>query len=80
MDHERDSFLSTRQRYLFCVLKVICLCCSLGCATSEDLYWKLEALTQFVRDLHWPEEEFAADLENQMTKLTTEMIGRCAEG
>ncbi|KAF3855290.1 hypothetical protein F7725_023345 [Dissostichus mawsoni] len=30
-----------------------------GSATSEDLFWKLDALQSFVLDLHWPEPEFA---------------------
>ena len=24
-----------------------------GCATSEDMLWKLDALQCFIRDLHW---------------------------
>ncbi|CAB1354031.1 unnamed protein product [Coregonus sp. 'balchen'] len=43
-----------------------------GSGTSEDLFWKLEALQTFIRDLHWPEEEFAKHLENRM-KLITRM-------
>ncbi|VBB25403.1 unnamed protein product [Acanthocheilonema viteae] len=30
-----------------------------GCATSEDTYWKLDALQIFIHDLNWPEEEFS---------------------
>jgi hypothetical protein len=26
---------------------------SRGCATSEDMLWKLDALQCFIRDLHW---------------------------
>ncbi|MCP9265670.1 hypothetical protein DINM_021018 [Dirofilaria immitis] len=28
-----------------------------GCATSEDIYWKLDALQIFIHDLNWPEED-----------------------
>jgi len=30
---------------------------SRGCATSEDMLWKLDALQCFIRDLHWVCEE-----------------------
>nr|CAD7457150.1 unnamed protein product [Timema tahoe] len=36
-----------------------------GCATSEDLFWKLDALQSFIRDLHWPDAEFRQHLEQR---------------
>ncbi|CAI5448128.1 unnamed protein product [Caenorhabditis angaria] len=47
-----------------------------GCATSEDIYWKLDALHTFVIDLNWPEEEFRKYLQNRMKTLTSEMISK----
>lgn len=49
-----------------------------GCATSEDIYWKLDALQGFVHDLNWPEEEFAKYLYMRMKSLCSDMISRCA--
>lgn len=49
-----------------------------GCATSEDTYWKLDALQSFVQDLNWPEEEFARYLQIRMKALASEMINKCA--
>ena len=49
-----------------------------GCATSEDIYWKLDALQGFVRDLNWPEEEFTIYLASRMRTLASEMISKCA--
>ncbi|KAI6227417.1 hypothetical protein M3Y99_01251300 [Aphelenchoides fujianensis] len=49
-----------------------------GCATSEDIYWKLDALQGFIHDLNWPEEEFAKYLHVRMKTLASEMISKCA--
>lgn len=51
-----------------------------GCATSEDIYWKLDALQGFVHDLNWPEEEFGKHLQVRMKNLASEMISKCANG
>jgi len=63
----------------------VCVClgvCSNGCATSEDMLWKLEALQTFVFDLHWPDEVFAEHINQRLRTLSTEMIeaaaNRCA--
>ncbi|XP_067228919.1 calcium-dependent secretion activator 1 isoform X7 [Chanodichthys erythropterus] len=45
-----------------------------GSGTSEDLFWKLDALQTFIRDLHWPEEEFAKHLDNRMKLMSSDMI------
>ncbi|KAL6737408.1 hypothetical protein Aduo_011052 [Ancylostoma duodenale] len=49
-----------------------------GCATSEDIYWKLDALHTFVCDLNWPEEEFRKYLNVRMKSLTSDMISKVA--
>uniref|UniRef100_A0A914UUN9 Calcium-dependent secretion activator n=1 Tax=Plectus sambesii TaxID=2011161 RepID=A0A914UUN9_9BILA len=51
-----------------------------GCATSEDIYWKLDALQGFVHDLNWPEEEFGKHLQIRMKNLASDMISKCANG
>ncbi|XP_061386263.1 calcium-dependent secretion activator [Musca vetustissima] len=48
-----------------------------GCATSEDLFWKLDALQSFIRDLHWPEPEFRQHLEQRLKMMAAEMIEQC---
>lgn len=45
-----------------------------GCATSEDMLWKLEALQTFIHDLHWPEEVFADHLNHRLKVISSEMI------
>uniref|UniRef100_A0A8B9LJ52 Ca2+-dependent activator protein for secretion b n=1 Tax=Astyanax mexicanus TaxID=7994 RepID=A0A8B9LJ52_ASTMX len=50
-----------------------------GSGTSEDLFWKLDALQTFIRDLHWPEEEFAKHLDNRMKLMSSDMIESCVK-
>ncbi|KAJ8369744.1 hypothetical protein SKAU_G00097720 [Synaphobranchus kaupii] len=50
-----------------------------GSGTSEDLFWKLDALQTFIRDLHWPEEEFAKHLENRLRLMSSDMIESCVK-
>ncbi|XP_074726259.1 calcium-dependent secretion activator 2 isoform X5 [Strix uralensis] len=50
-----------------------------GSATSEDLFWKLDALQMFVFDLHWPEPEFAHHLEQRLKLMATDMIEACVK-
>ncbi|XP_078678221.1 calcium-dependent secretion activator 1-like isoform X3 [Branchiostoma floridae x Branchiostoma belcheri] len=45
-----------------------------GCETSEDVLWKLEALQNFIKDLHWPEEEFGNHLEQRLKLMACDMI------
>lgn len=59
---------------LFCVVSY-----SNGSATSEDLFWKLDALQMFVFDLHWPEPEFAHHLEQRLKLMATDMIEACVK-
>ncbi|XP_070405207.1 calcium-dependent secretion activator 1 isoform X3 [Nothobranchius furzeri] len=48
-----------------------------GSAISEDLFWKLDALQTFIRDLHWPEEEFGTHLETRLKLMSSDMIESC---
>ncbi|KAM4612534.1 calcium-dependent secretion activator 1 isoform 12-T12 [Polymixia lowei] len=50
-----------------------------GSGTSEDLFWKLDALQTFIRDLHWPEEEFAKHLESRIQLMSSDMIENCVK-
>ncbi|XP_053326193.1 calcium-dependent secretion activator 1 isoform X11 [Spea bombifrons] len=50
-----------------------------GSATSEDLFWKLDALQTFIRDLHWPEEEFGNHLEQRLKLMASDMIESCVK-
>ncbi|XP_075430877.1 calcium-dependent secretion activator 1 isoform X26 [Ascaphus truei] len=50
-----------------------------GSATSEDLFWKLDALQTFIRDLHWPEEEFGKHLEQRLKLMASDMIESCVK-
>ncbi|XP_062825743.1 calcium-dependent secretion activator 1 isoform X13 [Anolis carolinensis] len=50
-----------------------------GSGTSEDLFWKLDALQTFIRDLHWPEEEFAKHLEQRLKLMASDMIESCVK-
>ncbi|XP_022108476.1 calcium-dependent secretion activator 1-like isoform X3 [Acanthaster planci] len=48
-----------------------------GTETSEDLFWKLDALQTFIRDLHWPQEEFAKHLDHRLKLMAADMIESC---
>uniref|UniRef100_A0A4W4EYX7 Ca2+-dependent activator protein for secretion a n=1 Tax=Electrophorus electricus TaxID=8005 RepID=A0A4W4EYX7_ELEEL len=50
-----------------------------GSGTSEDLFWKLDALQTFIRELHWPEEEFAKHLETRLKLMSSDMIESCVK-
>ncbi|XP_066490661.1 calcium-dependent secretion activator 2 isoform X2 [Tiliqua scincoides] len=50
-----------------------------GSVTSEDLFWKLDALQMFVFDLHWPEPEFAHHLEQRLKLMAGDMIEACVK-
>ncbi|KAL1130036.1 hypothetical protein AAG570_012979 [Ranatra chinensis] len=50
-----------------------------GCATSEDLFWKLDALQSFIRDLHWPDPEFRQHLEQRLKLMACDMIESCIQ-
>lgn len=67
--------------FIFCFLGILfCFVFhSNGSATSEDLFWKLDALQMFVFDLHWPEPEFAHHLEQRLKLMATDMIEACVK-
>jgi len=50
-----------------------------GCATSEDLFWKLDALQSFIRDLHWPDPEFGHHLNQRLKLMACDMIESCIQ-
>ncbi|BES90668.1 DUF1041 [Nesidiocoris tenuis] len=50
-----------------------------GCATSEDLFWKLDALQSFIQDLHWPDTEFRQHLEQRLKLMACDMIESCIQ-
>ena len=50
-----------------------------GCSTSEDLFWKLDALQSFIHDLHWPDTEFARHLEQRLKLMACDMIDSCIQ-
>ncbi|CAF3923276.1 unnamed protein product [Adineta steineri] len=50
-----------------------------GCATSEDMLWKLDALQCFIRDLHWPDEMFGEHLEKRLKQMASDMIEACGK-
>nr|XP_014284742.1 calcium-dependent secretion activator isoform X3 [Halyomorpha halys] len=50
-----------------------------GCATSEDLFWKLDALQSFIQDLHWPDAEFRQHLEQRLKLMACDMIESCIQ-
>lgn len=67
--------------YVFCTCVCVCVWAdgSNGSGTSEDLFWKLDALQTFIRDLHWPEEEFAKHLESRIKLMSSNMIENCVK-
>lgn len=50
-----------------------------GCGTSEELFWKLDALQCFIRDLHWPDAEFRTHLEQRLKLMATDMMESCVQ-
>ncbi|CAF2073921.1 unnamed protein product [Rotaria magnacalcarata] len=50
-----------------------------GCATSEDMLWKLDALQCFIRDLHWPDAMFGEHLEKRLKQMASDMIEACGK-
>jgi hypothetical protein len=50
-----------------------------GCATSEDLFWKLDALQSFIGDLHWPDPEFAQHLNQRLKHMACDMMESCIQ-
>ena len=61
------------------IVNIYLYICSNGCATSEDLLWKLEALQSFIHDLHWPDEVFAEHLAHRLKLMAADMIEAAAK-
>ena len=57
----------------------IYMMCRNGCATSEDILWKLDALQTFVTDLHWPDEVFAEHISERLQTMSIEMVEAAAK-
>ncbi|CAH8485263.1 unnamed protein product [Heterobilharzia americana] len=47
--------------------------------TSSELLWKLEALQNFIRELHWPDVDFAEHMDNRLKMMAAEMIDAAAQ-
>ena len=41
------------------------------------MFWKLDALQSFIRDLHWPDMEFAEHLNQRLKMMACDMIDSC---
>ncbi|XP_069759487.1 calcium-dependent secretion activator 2 isoform X2 [Narcine bancroftii] len=50
-----------------------------GSSTSEDLFWKLNALQMFVYDLYWPDPEFSQHLDQRLKLMASDMIEACVK-
>jgi hypothetical protein len=48
-----------------------------GCNSSEELFWKLGALQQFVADLNWPDEVMEAHLVKRLKLMSADMVVSC---
>ncbi|VDO86067.1 unnamed protein product [Schistosoma margrebowiei] len=47
--------------------------------TSSELIWKLEALQNFIRELHWPDIIFAEHMDNRLKMMAGDMIDAAAQ-
>ncbi|VDP95619.1 unnamed protein product [Trichobilharzia regenti] len=47
--------------------------------TSSELLWKLEALQNFIRELHWPDIAFAEHMDNRLKMMAADMIDAAAQ-
>ncbi|OQV25878.1 Calcium-dependent secretion activator [Hypsibius exemplaris] len=50
-----------------------------GCAASEELIWKLDALQTFISNLHWPDEVVAKHFEQRLKLMAADMIESCVK-
>ncbi|XP_047122675.1 calcium-dependent secretion activator 1 isoform X1 [Hydra vulgaris] len=44
-----------------------------GCATSEEVFWKLSSIQAFIQDLHWPDEIFAEHIATRLKRMAADM-------
>lgn len=47
---------------------------SSGCVTTEELFWKLDALQTFIQSLHWPDDVFANHLEQRLKLMACDLM------
>ena len=45
-----------------------------GCALSEEIFWKLNALQVFIQDLAWPDEVFANHIELRLKWMACDIL------
>ncbi|XP_037109726.1 calcium-dependent secretion activator 2 isoform X1 [Syngnathus acus] len=50
-----------------------------GSATSEDLFWKLNALQMLALELDWPEPAFAEHLQRRLKLMASDMTEACVK-
>lgn len=50
-------------------LQAICTC-----ASTDELYWKLHALTSFLNQLNWPDKVYSSHLTTRLSKMASEKI------
>ena len=60
--------------YLFCIPF-----CREGCRASEDLFWKLTVLQQFIAELNWPDEVLASHLMKRLKLMASDMVQSCVK-
>lgn len=50
-----------------------------GCRASEDLFWKLTVLQQFIAELNWPDEVLASHLMKRLKLMASDMVQSCVK-
>ncbi|XP_068714744.1 calcium-dependent secretion activator 1-like [Montipora foliosa] len=50
-----------------------------GCRASEDLFWKLTVLQQFIAELNWPDEVLATHLMKRLKLMASDMVQSCVK-
>lgn len=57
------------------------LCCFFrdGCRASEELFWKLTVLQQFIAELNWPDEVLASHLMKRLKLMASDMVQSCVK-
>ena len=44
------------------------------CASTDELYWKLNALQTFLKQLNWPDKVYSSHLTTRLSKMASEKI------
>ncbi|XP_015760961.1 PREDICTED: calcium-dependent secretion activator 1-like [Acropora digitifera] len=50
-----------------------------GCRSSEELFWKLTVLQQFIAELNWPDEVLASHLMKRLKLMASDMVQSCVK-